>query len=438
MAVLAGCVKYHPGSLDPVRSEQNFRARSLADPGLSSFLNRAAWPPARLGLNDLAAVALYFNSDLDLARAQLRTAQAAILTAKAKPYPGLSLGGGYETDPESHLLFQFFPTFTVVTASKRKWRTLEAEKLADAARVAVDEAAWRVRSRVRAAWLDYLFALGSLEVLRVETSVRVETVGMLDKRVAVGEASRPDADFARTALISIEVAAKAAETQVSQAGALLAAAVGLPDLPPIDTRALPAPPAPPLADIQTAGLLHRADIRRSLLEYAAADAGLHLQIANQYPDFQYTPGYSFNEGFHQFFLASSFNVPFWNRNRGPIAEAEARRSEAAARFNALQAQAIGEMQIALASYRGALAEYTDADERFVRIEQTRQVSIQRAVLAGEQDRLALGGVRVEGVVAARARLDALRHAQTALGALEDAVQQSLDPGSALPDPMTKP
>jgi outer membrane protein TolC len=291
---------------------------------------------------------------------------------------------------------------------------------------------------VRAAWLDYLFALGSLEVLRVETSVRAETVEMLDKRVAVGEASRPDADIARTALISIEVAAKAAETQVSQAGALLAAAVGLPDMPPIDTRALPAPPAPPLADIQTAGLLHRADIRRNLLEYAAADAGLHLQIANQYPDFQYSPGYSFNESFHQFSLASSFNVPFWNRNRGPIAEAEARRSEAAARFNALQAQAIGEIQIALASYRGALAEYTDANERFVRIEQTRQVSIQRAVLAGEQDRLALGGVRVEGVVAARARLDALRHAQTALGALEDAVQQSLDPDSVLPEPMTKP
>jgi hypothetical protein len=41
-------------------------------------------------------------------------------------------------------------------------------------------------------------------------------------------------------------------------------------------------------------------------------------------------------------------------------------------------------------------------------------------------------------VAARARLDALRHAQTALGALEDAVQQSLDPDSVLPEPMTKP
>jgi hypothetical protein len=41
-------------------------------------------------------------------------------------------------------------------------------------------------------------------------------------------------------------------------------------------------------------------------------------------------------------------------------------------------------------------------------------------------------------VAARARLDALRRVQSALGALEDAVQQSLEPGPPLPNPEIKP
>lgn len=436
---LSGCIKYHPRPLDPPGSEQQFRARTLGDPRLQSFVSRTDWPPARLRLNDLVAVALYFNSDLDIARAQLRTAQAAIITAKTRPNPALSVGGGYETDPESSLLLNFFPSFTLVTAGKRAWRTLEAEKTADAARMAVEETAWRVRSRVRAAWRDYLLALRSRDLLRQEGSVRAEMVQMLDKRVAAGEASRPDADIARTALISLEVAAKAAATQVSETGATLAAAVGLPALPAVDTEALPAPPQSlPLAEVQKAGLLHRADIRRSLLEYAAAEASLHLEIANQYPDFQYSPGYSFNEGFHQFSLGSSFNVPLFNRNRGPIAEAEARRSEAGARFNALQAQAIGEMEVALASYNGALAELADAEGRYVRIEQIRRAATERAVQVGEEDRLALAGVRVEGAVAARARLDALRRVQTALGALEDALQQSLEPGLPLPDPMGKP
>jgi outer membrane protein TolC len=389
-------------------------------------------------MNDLAAVALYFNADLDVARAQLRTAQAAVLTAKARPNPSLSAGAGWSNSPESPLVFHFDPAFKVETAGKRGWRTLEAQKLAEVARVAVAETAWRVRSRVRAAWLDYMMAIRSLEVLRNERSIRAEVVAMLEKRLSAGEASRPDFNLVRTALISVEVEVKAAETQVGESGAALAAAVGLPVLPDVDTQSIPLPPASlPLADVQKAGLLHRADIRRSLLEYAAAEANLHLEVANQYPDFQYSPGYSFDEGHHKIALSPSLSVPLFNLNRGPIAESEARRGEVEARFSALQAQAIGEMEIALARYNGALAEYTDAEQRLIQIQQTREAAMRRAVQAGEEDRLALAGVRMESAVAARARLDAMRRAQSALGSLEDAVQQPLMPGPPLPEPEIK-
>lgn len=437
--LLASCVRYHPRPLDPARSEQEIRARTLADPGLQTFLKRTDWPPASLGLNDLAAVAVYFNSDLDLARAKLRTAQAAVITASARPNPSLSAGGGWTNSPESPLVFHFDPAFTVVTAGKRGWRILEAQKLAEASRVALDETAWRVRSRVRAAWLDYQIAQRSLEVLRNESSVRAGMVAILEKRLSAGEGSQPDVNVARTALISVEVAVKAAETQVNESGAALASAVGLPALPIVDTQAIPPTPSSlPLADIQKAGLLHRADVRRGLLEYAATEADLHLEIANQYPDFQYSPGYSFDEGHHKIAFSPSLNVPLFNRNRGPIAEAEARRAEVEVRFNTLQAQAIGEMQIALAGYNGALAELADAEQRLVRIQQTREAASERAVRVGEEDRLALAGVQVERAVAARARLDALRRVQTALGALEDALQQSVEPGPPLPDPASKP
>jgi outer membrane protein, heavy metal efflux system len=435
---LTGCVKYHPRPLDPPRSEQQFRARTLADLGLRSFVQRTDWPPARLSLNDLSAAALYFNSDLDIARAQLRIAQAAVLTAQGRPNPSLSIGGGWTNAPESPLVFHFDPAFTLETAGKRGWRVLESEKLAEAARIQVVETAWRVRSRVRAAWLDYLIALRSLDVLRNERNVRAETAAIWEKRLSVGEAPRPDVNIARTALISVEVEAKAAETAVSESRAALAAVIGLPSLPDIDTQILPTPPALlQLPEVQTAGLLHRADIRRSLLEYAAAEAKLHLEIANQYPDVQLNPSYGFDEGHHKIAFGPSFNIPVFNRNRGPIAEAEARRAETEARFNALQAKAIGEMEIALARYNGALTELTDIQQRLVRIQQTREAAMRRAFEAGEEDRLALAGVRVEGTVVARALLDALRRAESALGALEDAVQRPLEPGPPLPDPETK-
>ena len=439
VVTLSGCVKYRPQPLDPLRAEQQFRSRSLADPGLRAFLKRQDWPPPRLGLNDLTATALYFNPDLDVARAQLRTAEAAILTAKTGPNPFLSTGGGYTNSPESPLVFHFDPAFTLVTAGKRGWQILAAERAAEAARIQVAETAWRVRSRVRAAWLDNLMAVRSRDALRNEQVARTATVTLVEKRLSAGAASRPDVNLVRTALIAVDVEAQAAETAVNESRAALAAAVGLPSLNDIDAQAPIAPPASlPLNEVVKAGLLHRIDIRRSLLEYAAAEANLRLEIANQYPDLQLSPGYGYDEGHHKITFGPAFSIPVFNRNRGPIAQAEARRAEAEARFNGLQAQAIGEMEVALARYNGGLAELAEAQQQLQLIQQTREPAVRLALENGEEDQLAYSGVRVESAVAARARLDALRRTETALGALEDAVQQPLEPGPPLPDPASKP
>jgi len=436
--LLTSCVKYQPHPLDPPHSEQQFRIRSLSDPGLAAFLKRQDWPPAKLQLRDLYAVALYYSPELDVARAHLRTARAAIITASTRPNPSLSIGGGYTNAPESPVVFYFTPSVILETGGKRALRTLAAGKLAEAARVDVDATAWRVLSRVRTSWIDYAMAQRSIDVLSNEIRARNETIAILEKRLAVGEGARPEVETARAALIGVQVEARAASTAASQAAADLAAAVGLPSLPPVDIASLPETLADlPLGDVQKAGLLHRADVRRSLLEYAADEAALQLEIAKQKPDIQLNPGYNFDEGHHKITFGPGFEIPVFNRNKGPIAEAEARRAEAEARFNALQAQAIGEMESALARYKGSRTEMNDADSALIAIETTRTAAMQRLVAAGEEDRLALSGVRIEGAVAARARLEAERRLQGALGALDDAVQQPLEPGPPLPDPETK-
>ncbi len=50
-----------------------------------------------------------------------------------------------------------------------------------------------------------------------------------------------------------------------------------------------------------------------------------------------------------------------NKNQGAIAQAQARRREAAASFNALQARVLGEIDLALATYRAALLTRSEAD-----------------------------------------------------------------------------
>ena len=97
------------------------------------------------------------------------------------------------------------------------------------------------------------------------------------------------------------------------------------------------------------------------------------------------------------------------------------------------------MEIALARYQGGLAELADAGERLARIQQERETAMRRAVEAGEEDRLALAGVRIESAVAARARLDAMRRVQSALarsGGCRSAAPGT--PAPSLPNPEIKP
>ncbi|HEU5022503.1 MAG TPA: TolC family protein, partial [Bryobacteraceae bacterium] len=148
-------------------------------------------------------------------------------------------------------------------------------------------------------------------------------------------------------------------------------------------------------------------------------------------------GYAFDEGHHKITFGPGFDIPLLNRNQGPIAEAEACRAQAEAEFDALQAKAIGEMSQALARYTAARQDLSAARDRLTSIRQSREAAIQRAVEAGEEDRLALASVHIETLAAARASFEAQRRLQEALGALDDAVQQPLEPGPPLPDPESK-
>jgi outer membrane protein TolC len=172
------------------------------------------------------------------------------------------------------------------------------------------------------------------------------------------------------------------------------------------------------------------DVRRSLAQYAAAEADLQLEISKQYPDLQIGPGYTYEERNSFFVIGLSTTLPLFNRNQGPIAEAEARREEAAAAFLEKQAQVIAGSERALALYVAALKELAEADQSLRKLQDAHLQMMEQAVRLGEEDQLSLNGVQIESSVVARARLDALAHAQSTLGELEDAVQRPLDPGDA--------
>jgi outer membrane protein TolC len=90
----------------------------------------------------------------------------------------------------------------------------------------------------------------------------------------------------------------------------------------------------------------RGKLRRALVDYAASEAALRLEVATQYPDIHLNPGYEYDQGDNRWGVGLSLELSVLNQNQGPIAEADARRTESAAKFNALQARGV-------VAYRGA-------------------------------------------------------------------------------------
>jgi outer membrane protein TolC len=232
--------------------------------------------------------------------------------------------------------------------------------------------------------------------------------------------------------------------QVDQARAALAGALGVPlhaldgvkfSFGPLDRfpRDLTWP------EVRRQALFNRADVRGALADYAASQADLQLEIANQYPDIHLGPGYAYNNGSagdNGWQLGLTVTLPILNHNQGAVAEAEAKRAQAAAHFLSVQAAAMSEIDSALAGYNAALKESATAQS--LRGDLRRQLdSVKAQAQLGEADALALADAESAYYTGAQNQLNAMVKAQQALGALEDAVQSPLTLSPAILDEAQK-
>jgi outer membrane protein TolC len=439
--LVASCATYQPRPLAPEQSAADFAARSLDDPGLRRFVetnsSRAieVWPPLAWDFSTLMLVALYFAPDLDMARAQWATARAGRLTAGQRPNPVLSLQPGYDTTTSPPWILGASLDVPIETAGKRRYRTAEASHRSEVARLNIGSVAWQVRSRLRRSLLDWDGARESVALLRGQESNLVASVRLLESQLAAGAIAAFTVTEARLALGQTRFAVYDAAQRQAVARLEVAGALGLPahaleqavfDLR--ELRVLPAEPAEAASRRQA--VLNRIDLRIVLAEYAAADASLRLQLAKQYPDLHFNPGYQLDQADNKWTLGLSLELPMRSHNQGPVAEAAARRRELGAKFNALQARVLTEVEQGLAAYRVARGKATAAQG--VLADARRQETAARDLVAGgEMPLLELVRRQVESSAAALVGLDAAVAAQQALGALEDALRSPVPPSGAV-------
>jgi outer membrane protein, heavy metal efflux system len=114
-----------------------------------------------------------------------------------------------------------------------------------------------------------------------------------------------------------------------------------------------------------------------------------------------------------------------NRNQGPIAEATAKRTEAAARFDAMQAKALADIDLASAGFRGAQTNLAIL-EALLAQQQRQRAAIEAQFKSGAADQLELLNAEAELATAELLRTDAETKVAVASGHLEDAIQRPFD------------
>lgn len=306
---LNGCAEFQDRPLQPAASQMRLEARSLDSHELQSFMQTVSgsavvWPLKRWHVDQLTLAAIYYHPDLGLIRAQAATADAAIITAGQRPNPNLKVSPTWISNAvaaSQPWIIGSSLSIPIETASKRDYRIQKAQALSDATHLLIVDGICLVRGRIRLAMLEVFAAQQSEQLLKQQLGIQQAMTQRLQQQLAAGELSRLDVMRARLALNALQLSLGTAKKRYNESRVLLANAMGVPvsalaaielDFSALDTLAdLTGVPVPVLRDI---ALKQRPDILAALADYNAAQAALQIEIANQYPNIQANPGYTWD------------------------------------------------------------------------------------------------------------------------------------------------
>lgn len=354
--LLGACAAYEPRPL-PNRA-------SLA-PGLSA-LEHDGPLPARLGVEDVARLALLNDPDLRGVRARHDVASAQLLQAGLLPNPQASLSAtptlagpgtttawniGATEDLRSLILRP-----SARRAARAGVRQVDAEIL---------WAEWQVVGQAR------LLAVQLIEGRRTQDKLR-QVLGVFQAHVDERRRALLAGD-ATYATIAPDLAALAqAQTQVRDGERLLlsqkhalAALLGLQPDAPIPLAATAGPPGLDEAAIRAALPdlpAHRPDLLALRWGYEGANQKLRTAILSQFPNISFGPtGGSDNSNVRAFGPQLTLELPIFDRGQGNIAIARATRAQLRAEYTARIAATDGELRSRLAELDQLRSQIRDAE-----------------------------------------------------------------------------
>lgn len=447
----AGCAneKYQAKALDSSLISAKLLNKDVKSADFKAYLIKQGYaekdlPFATWGLSELTLCALYHHTKLDVAKAQLALANAAVNTANQKQNPALvgrAAHSNQANDDKSPWAFGLEMGIPIETGNKRAIKVEEAQHLAEAARFDVAEAAWQLRSQIAKDLLRYHENIALQKQLNLEVRKQDELIKILEKRVQKGTLSNTELSLAKLLQQKTLFTLNSEQARLAEIHALLAYDAGLSSekFNPIILKSLdldatlvqPAKLTNAPKNLQEKALLNRLDIRRSLEKYAAAEAKIKLEVAKQTPDISLSPGFAFEFGDSIWSLGFSTLLNLLNTNQALIAEATQLREVEGAQFEALQARIIGDLSQNLAIYQASLQNINQ-----IKMQQATQMqysqALQKQFDAGLIDRLALTQNSLNTGLLEQQLLNAQFNNLNAALAIEDTMQHPLFDDFSMP------
>jgi outer membrane protein TolC len=458
-AALAACGPYQhyrpaPPSGAPAAVSAAFRARALSDARLAAFVAAhdapGETPPGDSGWSprQLALAALYQRAELAEARAVLAAAAAAARTAGLRPEPSASASAERASRADegksSPWTASLTAGVTLETGGKRAARVARARAATLGARLRLDAAGWEAAQGAARSAVALAGAERELRDADAEAAALRSVLELLRARYAEGRITLADLALAETAVRSATVAAVQARRARTDARLALARALAVPLgevarlVVRVEGDAHPAPGCGVLdtlgaAALQTLALQRRFDLGAALADYAVTEADVRAEVARQYPDLTLGPGIAWDEGVLRWALAAGTPAIPRARNRGPIAEALARRAAQGARVRVVQDSTLATLDAAAADCADARLEVAATDS--LREAARRELEVAEAAYRrGETGRTEVALATLASVRAERAFQQAAQRRRAAGAALESAAGTWLSgPPPAWPD-----
>jgi len=427
---IVGCSNTTVTSHGPI----NFTSQSLSDPklhlilGRKNFTKKQPWQP-----KDLLLTALYYSPAIKISQNQESEAQAAILTAAQIPNPTINFKSGFTSNLPLGIIPWILGTsfdFLWETNQRRPLRVAEAKLRASSSKWRQSRVAWQVRNAVYSGFIDLQMSKSRSNLALQQVTNLSGLERLLSERVQVGAVAPSEGAAAIAAVIQSRTDLVEINSRVNRAEGSLKTALGIsvtdPDVP-LEQQSLPWPmieKIPPLQELLRYALIRRSDLRASLVDFEAVDIAFKGQLANQVPNLHINPSYQWSQEESQWQLGLIRDLPIFNLNEGPIAEARARRNTAESTIqfvqNTVQAEVFTAVQELMSSMQAAI----NAKELVVVQEQLR-IQTEQSKLNGGADQVELLRSRTEETKGRLQFLDAERRVFMAIIALETSTEISL-------------